>query len=972
MVKQLLGYVIAFVAALAGEAGAASGDAQVVRAWFEDEAALREVSPWLGHARIDRGKGLMQLEADPWLRSRLIAAGFRVEIDAEGTRAMHESSRLMARQKSIPGYACYRTVEEAAARLDALQAQHPALVEVIELGPSWMASQGLGGYPLRAVRLTNQAFPGPKPILFVLGSIHAREFTPAELLLRFAEELVRGHGQDADATWILDRHEVQIVVHANPDGRKRAEAGLLWRKNVNNGFCSNSNSRGIDLNRNFPFVWGEYGGSSGSACNDTYRGPAAGSEPETQAIVDHVREIYADRRGDGLAAAAPDDTTGIFIDVHSYSQLVLWPWGFIETPAPNATALGVLGRRLAGFNGYTAEAAIGLYPTDGTTDDFAYGELGVASYAFELGTAFFESCASFENNVLPPNREALRYAARSVAAPYLLPAGPDAQRARVAPDLVLAGDPAYFEVELDDERQQTNLTDASGPVPAVQAIASGEAYLGSAPWDAGAVPIPMAPVDGIFDAPRESAFAMLDTTALAPGRHLVYAQGRDAAGNDGPVGAAFVEVVAPEDAATISGTVSGVVDGTPLQAEIRNGDYVTTSDPGDGRYARLVRAGTFALEVSAPGYESEIRTGLAIDPGESQTQDFALYRLCPVLEDAAEVALPSPFAPQSPWVLRNGAGRDGGAAWMQSASGSYANNVNASLTSGVLDLQGYTSVGLRFEQRCNTEASWDFGIVEVSQNGGSSWIEVFRCDGETGWRTVELDLPQLDGVAQVRLRFRFLSDPGVVAPGWAVDDIVLSAGGEECRASQVPDVAIDAFTATPAQIVEGDGASLSWATSHADACRIDNDLDAGSIPIPVLQLEAGELAIAPLADTVYTLACEGEGGPVTREAAVEVLPRVRILEFTSGANPLIPGQGTSLQWSTLHASQCAITNDLDAVTLAIGAAEAGSGTREVIPAANVTYALQCEGAGGPVTELTAITLGPEQPQLFSDGFETTP
>ena len=65
--------------------------------------------------------------------------------------------------------------------------------------------------------------------------------------------------------------------------------------------------------------------------------------------------------------------------------------------APNGPALQTLGRKFAYFNNYTPEQAIGLYPTDGTTDDFGYGDLGVASYTFELGTAFFQDCSTFEN-----------------------------------------------------------------------------------------------------------------------------------------------------------------------------------------------------------------------------------------------------------------------------------------------------------------------------------------------------------------------------------------------------------------------------------------------------------------------------------------------------------------------------------------------------------------------------------------------
>jgi hypothetical protein len=91
----------------------------------------------------------------------------------------------------------------------------------------------------------------------------------------------------------------------------------------------------------------------------------------------------------------PADTSGIHLDIHSYSQLVLWPWGEVDSASrPTAPALQTLGRRFAWFNGYTPQQSIGLYPTDGTSDAVSYGELGVA-YTFELGTSFFESCTSF-------------------------------------------------------------------------------------------------------------------------------------------------------------------------------------------------------------------------------------------------------------------------------------------------------------------------------------------------------------------------------------------------------------------------------------------------------------------------------------------------------------------------------------------------------------------------------------------------
>ena len=62
-------------------------------------------------------------------------------------------------------------------------------------------------------------------------------------------------------------------LHANPDGRKIAEGGNLWRKNRHNDSCGAS--FGVDLNRNFSFYWGAWGGSSSASCDETYRGSAA-------------------------------------------------------------------------------------------------------------------------------------------------------------------------------------------------------------------------------------------------------------------------------------------------------------------------------------------------------------------------------------------------------------------------------------------------------------------------------------------------------------------------------------------------------------------------------------------------------------------------------------------------------------------------------------------------------------------------
>jgi carboxypeptidase T len=502
--------------------------------------------------------GYLILELDAADMDRLRPFGFRFERATEfidkRNRALTQSQLRQLRAageptpNSIAGYACYETVEETFAVADALLAARPALGSWVDAGNSWLKTQGAGGYDMRVLKLTNSAVPAPaggKPILFVNSAIHAREYTTAPLSLEFARWLVNGHGTNADATWILDHHEVHLMLHTNPDGRKRAETGLSWRKNLNNNFCANTNTRGIDLNRNFSGTWNSTGGlgSSGSACSLTFRGPSAGSEPETQAVESYIRSLWPDRRGPGLNDAAPADTSGVHLDIHSYSQLVLWPWGETATPAPNGAAMQTMGRRLAYFNGYTPQQSIGLYPTDGTSDSPSYFELGVASFTIELGTAFFESCAEYEANTKPGNLPALIYAAKVVRTPYITPGGPDVTTLALGSNAATNGVVAGAWVALSGSATDARFNNTNG-VEATQAVSAAEYTIDVPPWQADAVPRPLTATDGAFDGVTEALTGQINTTGLGAGKHIVYVRARDASGVWGPVTASFLNISA--------------------------------------------------------------------------------------------------------------------------------------------------------------------------------------------------------------------------------------------------------------------------------------------------------------------------------------------------------------------------------------------------------------------------------------------
>ena len=511
----------------------------VARVFFVDLADLSRLASELDVWEVYHEAGYLValLHADQ--STALLQAGYRVEVDEVKTALLERPLQLLPNQTAgIPGRPCYRTVEETDADMAQLAADHSDLATWVDIGDSWEKAVGAGpGYDLYALVLTNSAIPGPKPKFFLIAAIHARELATAELAARCAEYLVASYGAGPDVTWLLDYFEVHIVPMANPDGRKQAEAGWYWRKNADNDDgCPIFPHYGTDLNRNSSFHWG---GDSTNPCYETYQGPSAASEPETQAIQDYVASIFPDQRGAGDDVPAPGDAMGIFITLHSYGRQVLFPYGFGPIQAPNHTQLQTLGRKLGYFNDYEvcqSGAPYCMYATTGATDDWAYGELGLAAYTFEVGTSFFQDCSDFENVIIPENLPALMYAFKTARRPYQAPAGPESLAVIVIPDTILVGTQVTLTAVADDTRYDSH---GWGDEP-VQSIAAARYTVDAPSWTTGAISYPMPPADGAFDDPVETAQATVDTSGWTPGRHILFVESQDADGNWGVPTAAFL------------------------------------------------------------------------------------------------------------------------------------------------------------------------------------------------------------------------------------------------------------------------------------------------------------------------------------------------------------------------------------------------------------------------------------------------
>ena len=263
----------------------------------------------------------------------------------------------------------FHSYRELEADLKALESAHPRTVKLFEIGTS------LEGRHIYAVKISDapERDEGEAGVLF-LGCHHAREWISVEVPLLFARYLAESAETDAAVRDLVGRSEIWIVPLVNPDGLEYSiDVYRYWRKNRR---ANTDGSFGVDLNRNYGYMWGtDDAGSSPSPLSETYRGPSAFSEPETRA----VRDLFL--RGDFRAV----------ISYHSYSQTILYPWGYADVPTEKDDLLRGIGLEMAGLmkavNGRAyacGQSASSLYLTNGDTTDWTFAASGIPSYTVEL------------------------------------------------------------------------------------------------------------------------------------------------------------------------------------------------------------------------------------------------------------------------------------------------------------------------------------------------------------------------------------------------------------------------------------------------------------------------------------------------------------------------------------------------------------------------------------------------------------
>ncbi len=262
----------------------------------------------------------------------------------------------------------YQDLASVSAYVDTLVALRPDLASRVHVGAS------LAPREIFAIRISAPgAAPGSKPAIVLWGCQHAREWITVMGTAYIADQLIRNYNTDASTRRLLDNFEFYIIPVANPDGYSYSWTNnRLWRKNRRN---NGDGTTGVDLNRNWGYQWGG-AGSSGAGSSDIYHGPSAFSEPCTQALRDFI-------------IARPN--TVLTFDIHSYSQLVLEPFGYnYNLPPETRGYTQITGAILAAMSGVAGGYFIGgetyrsIYPASGISQDWTQGVRNTLGYGFEL------------------------------------------------------------------------------------------------------------------------------------------------------------------------------------------------------------------------------------------------------------------------------------------------------------------------------------------------------------------------------------------------------------------------------------------------------------------------------------------------------------------------------------------------------------------------------------------------------------
>ena len=309
----------------------------------------------IGAVRAVRGGIEVDVVGHPHDRGALLALPYPSRVSIADLRARSQATATN-----------YRDLANYESEMQALVTTYPNLARL------WTIGTSIEGRPIHALELAGHVNndDGRAETAF-LGLHHAREWPSGEMVMNLATDLAQKYGSDGRVTKLLNKTRVWLVPVVNPDGFVYSRTvDSLWRKNRRD---NGGGSFGVDNNRNYAYQWSGPGASNNKN-DETYRGTARFSEPESAA----VRDLFLARH---IVTA---------ISNHTYANQILFPWAYTTTNTPEAGTFSSMGNAMAAYNGYqSGQTADILYLASGDTDDWVYGTLAGFLFTFEHGCCEF-------------------------------------------------------------------------------------------------------------------------------------------------------------------------------------------------------------------------------------------------------------------------------------------------------------------------------------------------------------------------------------------------------------------------------------------------------------------------------------------------------------------------------------------------------------------------------------------------------
>ncbi|XP_076878254.1 carboxypeptidase A4 [Brachyhypopomus gauderio] len=277
-----------------------------------------------------------------------------------------EVNNVKERNTKSFDFGAYHTLEAIYSWMDTLVSDHPNLVSKMLIGTS---------YENRPMYVLKFSTGGTKrPAVWVDAGIHAREWVSSASTVWMANKMAADYGADPSVTSLLDQIDVYLMIVTNPDGYVYTHTNdRMWRKTRSKN--PGSVCRGVDPNRNWDAGFSGPGASS-NPCSESYHGPHAHSEIEVKNVVDLVRS-----HGNFKA----------FISIHAYSQLLMYPYGYVCTSIHDQAELDSVAKSavqdlssLYGTSYKVGSICKIIYQASGGSIDWSY-DIGIKySFAFEL------------------------------------------------------------------------------------------------------------------------------------------------------------------------------------------------------------------------------------------------------------------------------------------------------------------------------------------------------------------------------------------------------------------------------------------------------------------------------------------------------------------------------------------------------------------------------------------------------------